>query len=273
MSEKGLWENGLISIGKLSKITGVHVQSLRYYERMGILLPAYIDSGSKYRYYSFPQIKIVEAIQHCVELDIPLKDFSLFISGDQNQIDYEKMLAHGKRLAQQKIDAIRQKLYFLEETSEDMQHGKLCADDRFIVAHLPAKTYLTVPYDGTQTAPAFHAAVIELLTKIRANGWQTTYDSGLLSRFSKDRVEQFAYVDILNGGWQVWQEPNVMHLPEMDFICTLKQNGDLRTAPELFREQFARPYDKILMERELFTGKFQCTESPYEMRCSLENGD
>ena len=40
----------LFSIGKLSKLTGVHVQSLRYYETIGILKPAYIDPESNYRY-------------------------------------------------------------------------------------------------------------------------------------------------------------------------------------------------------------------------------
>ena len=30
-------KNHLFSIGRLSKLTGVHVQSLRYYEEIGIL--------------------------------------------------------------------------------------------------------------------------------------------------------------------------------------------------------------------------------------------
>lgn len=271
MNERSLNKNRFISIGKLSKITGVHIQSLRYYERIGILIPAFIDNSSKYRYYSFSQIKIVEAIQYCVELDIPLKDFSLFISSDQNQLDYEKLLHYGKELAHQKIQTIRHKMHFFEELNEDMLHGEICLDTEFAISHLPQKTYLTIPYNGTQANNTFHSIVIELLEQIRSNGWQTSYDSGLLSRYAQNKIEHFAFIDILNSNEQILQNPNVIQIPEMNFLCKRKKESNLQIAPELYREQFAKPYDKIVIERELFTGKFQYTTPLYEIRCSLEN--
>ena len=72
-------KKSLFSIGKLSKLTGVHIQSLRYYEELGILKPAYINPDSLYRYYTFSHMRIVEAIQYCADLDIPLKQFKNFI--------------------------------------------------------------------------------------------------------------------------------------------------------------------------------------------------
>ena len=95
----------LFSIGKLSKLTGVHVQSLRYYETIGILKPAYIDPESHYRYYTFSQTRIVEAIQYCVELDIPLKNFRAFLSERDGQIDYSGLLEHGRKQQQRQIGA------------------------------------------------------------------------------------------------------------------------------------------------------------------------
>lgn len=66
-------KDNLLSIGALSKQTGVHIKSLRYYDSLGILRPAYVDPSSGYRYYSLQQIPVVDAIQLCVDLDIPLK--------------------------------------------------------------------------------------------------------------------------------------------------------------------------------------------------------
>lgn len=54
-----------ITIGQMAKQTGVNFNSLRYYEKLGILFPSYIDPQNGYRYYTFSQIHIVEAI-HCV---------------------------------------------------------------------------------------------------------------------------------------------------------------------------------------------------------------
>lgn len=270
ISEKFFDKSGLISIGKLSKITGVHIQSLRYYEKIGILIPAFVDTDSKYRYYSFSQIKIVEAIQYCVELDIPLKNFSAFISNDQNQIDYEKLLNYGKEIAQYKIRAIKEKMSFFEELHDDMYHGEICLADDFMISRLPQKTYLTIPYCGTQTCGAFHSAIIKLLEQIRCAGMQTSYDSGLLSLYKKSGVEHFAYVDILDIGNQSMQNLNIIEIPETDFICRKKTESNIQNAPKIFPDRFAKSYDKIVVERELFTGKFAYTSPLYEIRCSLK---
>ena len=90
----------LLTIGNLSKQTGVHVKSLRYYEQLGILIPAYTDPDTGYRYYTFSQIPVVGAIRVCIFLDIPLKEFTGFLTRDQRRIHYKKLLSHGTMLAQ-----------------------------------------------------------------------------------------------------------------------------------------------------------------------------
>ena len=74
-------KQNLLTIGNLSKQTGVHVKSLRYYEQLGILLPAYTDPDTGYRYYTLSQIPVVDAIRACIFLDIPLKEFIGFLKG------------------------------------------------------------------------------------------------------------------------------------------------------------------------------------------------
>lgn len=61
----------LLSIGEVAKIRNVNVQSLRYYEKLGILIPAYINPETGYRYYSLEQIMILDTIILCVDLGIP----------------------------------------------------------------------------------------------------------------------------------------------------------------------------------------------------------
>ena len=56
----------LLSIGDFSKITGVHIKALRYYDSIGILTPVYTDPESGYRYYALHQKAVVDAIQFCV---------------------------------------------------------------------------------------------------------------------------------------------------------------------------------------------------------------
>lgn len=64
-----------LTIGEVSKIKQVSPKSLRYYEKLGILLPAYTNKETGYRYYTVEQLLIVELIHICIELGIPLKKF------------------------------------------------------------------------------------------------------------------------------------------------------------------------------------------------------
>jgi len=73
----------LFSIGEISKHTGASIRSLRYYEELKILKPAYIDPDSDYRYYSYNQINLIGIIMYCVDLDIPLKKLCTYI--DKNE--------------------------------------------------------------------------------------------------------------------------------------------------------------------------------------------
>ena len=116
----------LLSIGTLSKLTGVHIKSLRYYDKIGILPPVYVDPDTKYRYYSFSQIHVVDAIQLCVDLDIPLKQFPEFVGSQNREIYFAKLLARGTELANAKIRSIQDRLNFLNQVQEELLRTGTC---------------------------------------------------------------------------------------------------------------------------------------------------
>ena len=66
---------GYLSIGDFAKITRASVKSLRYYEKLGVLQPAYVDPDTRYRYYLPQQIYRVNLIRMCVEEGMPIEDF------------------------------------------------------------------------------------------------------------------------------------------------------------------------------------------------------
>lgn len=113
----------LMSIGELSKQTGVHIKSLRYYDHLGILQPAYVDPNSGYRYYDLHQIPVVEAIQLCIDLDIPLKNFTDYYVEQSQQFHYAKLIDHGTALAKKKIQIIQERLSRLEQIQAEIQRG------------------------------------------------------------------------------------------------------------------------------------------------------
>ncbi len=62
-----------MKIGEIAKAAGVNVQTLHYYERVGILKPtSRLDSG--YRDYNSSAIRIIRFIKHAQELGFSLDD-------------------------------------------------------------------------------------------------------------------------------------------------------------------------------------------------------
>jgi Cd(II)/Pb(II)-responsive transcriptional regulator len=62
-----------MQIKALSDATGVDIETIRYYERQGLLrAPARLANG--YRHYDTAQLERLSFIRHCRALDMPLAD-------------------------------------------------------------------------------------------------------------------------------------------------------------------------------------------------------
>lgn len=62
------------TIGEMSKLHNVSIQTLRYYDRIELFEPKYTDKLNNYRYYTIDQFVILETIQYLKLLGMPLKD-------------------------------------------------------------------------------------------------------------------------------------------------------------------------------------------------------
>lgn len=64
------------SIGETAKLLGVTTQTLRYYEKIGILGPRFVEKKTGYRYYTFNQFHRIDRIKYLQHLGLPLSEIS-----------------------------------------------------------------------------------------------------------------------------------------------------------------------------------------------------
>jgi Cd(II)/Pb(II)-responsive transcriptional regulator len=69
----------LLKIGELAKRTGSQVETIRYYEREG-LLPAPARSEGNYRLYMGTHVDRLQFIRHCRSLDMTLEEIRGLLS-------------------------------------------------------------------------------------------------------------------------------------------------------------------------------------------------
>lgn len=72
----------LFSIGELANICGITPKTLRYYDKLGLLKPAYINTTNGYRFYTRWHITRISTIKQLQNIGISLDDIHTFFMQD-----------------------------------------------------------------------------------------------------------------------------------------------------------------------------------------------
>jgi DNA-binding transcriptional MerR regulator len=71
-----------LTIGEFSRLTHLSIRALRRYHEQDLLVPAEVDPGTGYRYYSLAQVGPALTIRRFRELDLPLADLRNYLRAE-----------------------------------------------------------------------------------------------------------------------------------------------------------------------------------------------
>lgn len=105
-------KKNLFPIGEVSKLFHISVSSLRHYENIGLLTPAYISPDSGYRYYGTEQFEVLNTIRYLRALDMPLSEIEDFLKNKDTDRIAEKLRLQKQTVLQkqQELKRIEQKI-------------------------------------------------------------------------------------------------------------------------------------------------------------------
>jgi len=99
----------MMTVKEVSKLTGVSVRTLQYYDKIGLLHPTkYTDSG--YRLYDDTAMKKLQQILLFRELEFPLKDIKAII--ENPNFDQSKALEQQIELLTLKMEHLQNLINF-----------------------------------------------------------------------------------------------------------------------------------------------------------------
>lgn len=116
-----------LKIGEIAKKAGVNIQTIRYYERVGILKPVHRrDSG--YRIFDDQAIKTVNFIKHAQKLGFSLREIQgllcLKASGSQRCESIQRQATRHLGSVQSKIETLERIGAVLERLVQRCQERK-----------------------------------------------------------------------------------------------------------------------------------------------------
>lgn len=132
----------LYTIGEVSKLVNISIKALRYYDKIDLFKPAYVDPDTNYRYYKDSQLHLLDLIKSLKYIGTPLAemkevqglkrdDFFAFLTEQEkivrkkieSLLEIEKIIANAKKGLQKQKDypAIGEVFLSYEEEIEIIQ--------------------------------------------------------------------------------------------------------------------------------------------------------
>lgn len=257
----------LISIGELSKLTGVNIKSLRYYEKIDVLHPAYVNPDSGYRYYTHSQVQLVIAIQFYVDLGIPLNTLHNFMDSETQSVNFGEQISYGVEVARQRLmtlkEQIRHSEYLLSEIS---RCDKLVVAKEPVQYELPEKNCWVIQVQGAITEQKYYSVLHRLLADMHKAGIKTGGDTGILLLREDDLQKQFVFVDVKNiENTSAERDTHYLHIEKRNYFC--RATPFIILKEEELEGCAVKP--EVVILTELFSSSFDYRKPEFELRWSF----
>ncbi|GGR99126.1 hypothetical protein GCM10010169_49670 [Micromonospora fulviviridis] len=146
---------GLMPIGVFARATRLSVRVLRNYDRLGLLVPAWVDPDTGYRRYSVDQFVRAGLVRRLRELEVPLPEIAEILSADTPEQARDVIERHRERVAARaaRLDEIAGRLRAVLAEPGRLP-GWLHVYERWRDAQPIARTLVRAPLSGLAEALA-----------------------------------------------------------------------------------------------------------------------
>lgn len=237
----------LVSIGEASNLTGIHVKSLRYYDRMNAFVPEYIDPRSGYRYYGFNQLQEILAVRICLDTGIVLGDLEKYRS--ENETDYSTLIIDAEKNIEKEIELLERKKDYLDylrkEISLNAKEGEVLYNNE----EYGSLAFWRVEIkDKEADALSKKELYLKLAANAKTKGYQISplYYGMLMECRGRER-RIYAIASIADFLQREAEDEKIYYLPKGKYIRKATEDIDVRKADELFPELFDNNSDRVVI--------------------------
>lgn len=263
-------KKNLLTIGELSKITGAHIKALRYYDSLNILQPEYVDPDTGYRYYTFQQKAVVEAIQFCVDIGVPLKEFGAYANEENASIFYNDLVRQGTTTMENRIRQMQERLERLKAMQAEINRAETCFQKGVPDFYdLPARNCWLCPYVGKLLSEKAKEVSKKVILEISHHGLRLGNTYGLLLMRQGNEWTQFLFVDVQNTGSEKY--PQILSIPAGKYLCKTVGQSGIEQAWDWSRPFLEENQIRLILETELFVGNYNFLDPVLEQRCLMKD--
>lgn len=258
------------TISEFAKLRNININSLRYYEKIGVLVPAYTEPQTGYRYYTPDQLSVLDAILLCISLDIPLKQLSEYKTEDTYILN-DKLYEKGKEMANEKIKKIQTELEKIEYTLQYLKINQqyLNALDLY-TRPIIERRFVTLDYKGDLfDIRSIEQTSSKLYSYAQNNHLSPVFPAGLMLHFENNTTTVKVFFEIVQK--DIIDIDNILTIPAGNFFCKqinlLPDTDIVQTIEKTYAE---KKYTDVIVSNMLMS-KFQIGTKTTELQISTTN--
>lgn len=217
-----------LTISEFAKLRNVDINSLRYYEKLKILTPAWIDPQTKYRYYLPDQLVTLDIIILCIRIGIPLKNLQEYIDASGN-LDKKGFLEDGKAAMEKRVADMQLGLELIQFSLNNMeQNQEYSGNTGVYTREIPERYFIERPFSGNwSNVGQKENTAMELFHDAQERELAPVFPAGILVR-PDAAPDQFSFFfQVLHPDPQDGQ---ILRVPAGTFAC---MQADLTPDTEL----------------------------------------
>lgn len=131
------------TVGEAAKATHTTSETLRHYDRIGLVTPSRKDEWTNYRYYTEQDLVRIEAVRALQRMDLPLRQIKAVLE-DDNLETFVTFLAQAEKQADEKIAALQEAKATIQaaRSSYEQKLRQRQTPDGVVLKTLPARMML-----------------------------------------------------------------------------------------------------------------------------------
>ncbi len=261
------------TIGETAKLLGVTTQTLRHYEKIGILGPTHIDAQTGYRYYEFNQFHMIDRIKYLQYLGLSLGEIGSILK--KGTVDgLLPALEEQWQQANREMEAVRARIKDVEWYIDYFTYlSKMDAAKVLYRMHLEARHLIQVPcYEQDELADMeIRLAEARSQKKLHDLSYRRQYGYELATKALFERRFKPKNYFIYIKSRPPFFTPYYKELPAGEYLCfrtKLLQEVWDTTILKKFFDSIPRPTTTIALEFEDNLVEFM--NADYEVQMLLE---
>ena len=209
----------LLTINEFSKLSGLEITTLRYWDDIGLFSPSTRNPDNNYRYYSPEQIIAVKFIYVMSNIGVPLKELAV-LKNKQDPQNVYKLLSKQSRRLNEELRKLQESLSVINERQEFIRSGMDALDqvEGISVFHRDTFSYVLGPKNDWDEGKSFLDPFINFINSTNAA-----------------RVNLNFPVGGMHENWESFlQSPG-----EPDYFFSVDPNGNSRTKSSNYLQGFS----------------------------------